>query len=127
MLIIIIFTFLSNPHFITSECNIIRNETAKSATFQRCYFIIVITLYHCYSFSCWLGDLLAGDRNIEIIQYFLFEINQIFQICFDSSVEVQPKNIYYLQTIYIIFSLRFSIINEKKYAPLVYLNVGGNL
>ena len=58
MLIIIIFTFLSNPHFITSECNIITNETSKNATFQRCYFIIVITLYHCYSLSCLLGGML---------------------------------------------------------------------
>ena len=90
MLIIIIFTFLSNAHFITSECNIIRNETAKNATFQQVYDDVILFVTPLLTFSrvgfveCCLNclsinrclsininvnseecELLAADRNNE--------------------------------------------------------------
>ena len=90
LLILIIFTFLYNAHFITSECNIIRNETSKNATFQQVYDDVILfvtpllSLSHVGLVECCLKclsingclsinininseecDLLAADRNNE--------------------------------------------------------------
>ena len=90
MLILIVFCFLSNVHIITSEDNIIRNNTAKEATFQRVYDDVILYLtpllslshvglvecfHNCLSISSCLSinininskecDLLAADRNNE--------------------------------------------------------------
>ena len=92
LLVIIIFTFLSNAHFISSECNIIRNETVKNATFQQIYDDVILfvtpllSLSHVGLVECCLKclsinrclsinininskecDLLAADRNNETI------------------------------------------------------------
>ena len=88
LLILVIFTFLSNAYFITSECNIIRNGTAKNATFQQVYDDVILfvtpllSLSHVGLVECCLNclsinrclsinininskecDLLAADRN----------------------------------------------------------------
>ena len=92
LLILIIFTFLSNAHFITSECNIIRNETSKNAIFQQIYDDVILfvtpllslshvglveccqnclSINRCISINININskecDLLAADRNNETI------------------------------------------------------------
>ena len=90
LFLLIVFTFLSNLQIITSESNIIRNITAKGATFQQVYDDVILfvtpllSLSHvglmkcchkCLSISRCLSinmnvnskecDLLAADRNNE--------------------------------------------------------------
>ena len=88
LLLLIVFSFLSNLHIITSESNIIRNNTAKKATFQRVYDNVILFVtpllslshvglmkccHNCLSINRCLSininvnskecDLLAADRN----------------------------------------------------------------
>ena len=88
LLILIVFTFLSNLHIITSESDIIRNSTTNEATFQRVYDDVILSVtpllslshvglveccQNCLSINRCLSininvnskecDLLAADRN----------------------------------------------------------------